>query len=71
MLDHKLAGKVVIIGGGAKNLGGLIARQLAGGGSRGWSGRRGGPWRGRGGDRGPGGPRRREGPTAVGPPVVR
>jgi NAD(P)-dependent dehydrogenase (short-subunit alcohol dehydrogenase family) len=29
MLDHTLKGKVVIIGGGAKNLGGLIARQLA------------------------------------------
>ncbi|MDX2040265.1 MAG: SDR family oxidoreductase [Acidobacteriota bacterium] len=33
MLDHKLAGKVVVIGGGAKNLGGLIARQLAEGGA--------------------------------------
>lgn len=35
MLDHKLTGKVVVIGGGAKNLGGLIARQFAEGGAAG------------------------------------
>ncbi|MFM0637657.1 SDR family oxidoreductase [Paraburkholderia metrosideri] len=29
MADHSLAGKVVLIGGGAKNLGGLISRELA------------------------------------------
>ncbi|MBL8204403.1 MAG: SDR family oxidoreductase [Blastocatellia bacterium] len=34
MLDHSLRGKVVVIGGGAKNLGGLIARTLASGGAK-------------------------------------
>lgn len=33
MADHSLNGKVVLIGGGAKNLGGLIARELAKGGA--------------------------------------
>jgi NAD(P)-dependent dehydrogenase (short-subunit alcohol dehydrogenase family) len=30
MADHSLKGKIVLIGGGAKNLGGLISRDLAG-----------------------------------------
>ena len=34
MADHSLAGKVVLIAGGAKNLGGLIARDLARHGAR-------------------------------------
>jgi NAD(P)-dependent dehydrogenase (short-subunit alcohol dehydrogenase family) len=34
MANHTLTGKVVVIGGGAKNLGGLIARQLAAGGAQ-------------------------------------
>lgn len=29
MADHSIKGKVVLIAGGAKNLGGLIARDLA------------------------------------------
>jgi NAD(P)-dependent dehydrogenase (short-subunit alcohol dehydrogenase family) len=29
MVDHSLKGKTVLIAGGAKNLGGLIARDLA------------------------------------------
>lgn len=29
MADHSIKGKIVIIAGGAKNLGGLIARDLA------------------------------------------
>ena len=33
MADHSLNGKVVLIGGGAKNLGGLISRELAKGGA--------------------------------------
>ena len=33
MADHSLNGKVVLIGGGAKNLGGLIAREFAKGGA--------------------------------------
>ncbi len=35
MADHSLNGKIVLIAGGAKNLGGLIARQLAAGGAAG------------------------------------
>lgn len=34
MLDHSLKGKVIVIGGGAKNLGGLLARTLATGGAK-------------------------------------
>lgn len=34
MVDHSIKGKVVLIGGGAKNLGGLIARDLAAQGAR-------------------------------------
>jgi NAD(P)-dependent dehydrogenase (short-subunit alcohol dehydrogenase family) len=34
MADHKIAGKTVLIAGGAKNLGGLIARDLAAQGAR-------------------------------------
>ena len=34
MAGHTLSGKVVLIGGGAKNLGGLIARDLAAGGAK-------------------------------------
>lgn len=34
MADHSLAGKVVLVAGGAKNLGGLIARDLARHGAR-------------------------------------
>lgn len=34
MADHSIKGKVVLIAGGAKNLGGLIARDLAGQGAR-------------------------------------
>lgn len=34
MADHKIAGKNILIGGGAKNLGGLIARDLAEHGAR-------------------------------------
>jgi NAD(P)-dependent dehydrogenase (short-subunit alcohol dehydrogenase family) len=34
MADHSIKGKTVIIAGGAKNLGGLIARDLAGHGAR-------------------------------------
>lgn len=34
MSDGKLAGKVALVGGGAKNLGGLISRQLAHAGAR-------------------------------------
>ena len=30
MADHSIRGKVALIAGGAKNLGGLIARDLAG-----------------------------------------
>lgn len=33
MTNHSLKDKVVVIGGGAKNLGGLIARSLAEGGA--------------------------------------
>ena len=33
MADHSLNGKVVVVGGGAKNLGGLISRELAKGGA--------------------------------------
>ena len=29
MVDEKLKGKVAVVGGGAKNLGGLLSRQLA------------------------------------------
>ncbi|AMO96687.1 short chain dehydrogenase family protein [Collimonas fungivorans] len=29
MADHSITGKVILIAGGAKNLGGLIARDLA------------------------------------------
>jgi len=34
MADHSITGKTIIIAGGAKNLGGLIARDLAGHGAR-------------------------------------
>lgn len=34
MIDHSIGGKVALIAGGAKNLGGLIARDLAGQGAR-------------------------------------
>ena len=34
MTDHRIQGKTVIIAGGAKNLGGLIARDLASHGAR-------------------------------------
>lgn len=34
MTDHTIAGKTILIGGGAKNLGGLIARDLAGHGAK-------------------------------------
>nr|WP_298133155.1 SDR family oxidoreductase [uncultured Pseudoxanthomonas sp.] len=34
MIDHSIRGKVALIAGGAKNLGGLIARDLAGQGAR-------------------------------------
>lgn len=34
MADHRIKGKTVLIAGGAKNLGGLIARDLAGQGAR-------------------------------------
>ena len=34
MTDHSINGKTVIIAGGAKNLGGLIARDLAAHGAR-------------------------------------
>jgi NAD(P)-dependent dehydrogenase (short-subunit alcohol dehydrogenase family) len=34
MTDHSISGKTVLIAGGAKNLGGLIARDLAGHGAR-------------------------------------
>lgn len=34
MTDHRIAGKAVLIGGGAKNLGGLLARDLAAHGAR-------------------------------------
>mgnify|MGYP006209783487 CR=1 FL=1 len=34
MTDHSIRGKVALIAGGAKNLGGLIARDLAGQGAR-------------------------------------
>ena len=34
MADHSIRGKVALIAGGAKNLGGLIARDLAGHGAR-------------------------------------
>lgn len=34
MADHSIKGKVVLIAGGAKNLGGLIARDLAGQGAK-------------------------------------
>jgi len=32
--DHSVTGKTVLVAGGAKNLGGLIARDLAGHGAR-------------------------------------
>lgn len=35
MADHGIAGKTILIAGGAKNLGGLIARDLAGQGAKG------------------------------------
>ena len=34
MVDHSVKGKTVLIAGGAKNLGGLIARDLAAHGAR-------------------------------------
>ncbi|MFQ6706521.1 KR domain-containing protein, partial [Bordetella pertussis] len=34
MADHSIQGKVALIAGGAKNLGGLIARDLAAHGAR-------------------------------------
>lgn len=34
MPDHSIKGKIVIIAGGAKNLGGLVARDLAAQGAR-------------------------------------
>lgn len=34
MVDHSLKGKTVLIAGGAKNLGGLIARDLAAAGAK-------------------------------------